>query len=146
MKISSKEKLKDFMSSDKGRKIIIIAGLAVIVLIFLSGQLSKAGDSTSTENFSVEQYRESLSAEVLSMVQSVDGAGQAKILLTLENSYEYIYLEDKKTLQKINEPKVRGVVVACEGGDSEVLKAEVTELLCTALNISSTKVCITKLT
>ena len=67
-------------------------------------------------------------------------------MLTLEDSYEYIYLDDGETLQKINEPTIRGVVVACEGASSAKVSAEITDLLRTVLNVPANKVCVTKLT
>lgn len=145
MNEKGKEKLKKLLSTDKARRIIITVGLLAVVLIFLSGQLFNNQSTAEPDEFDIESYRSALTADVTSMVESVDGAGKARILLTLENSYEYIYLADNKTLQKINEPKVRGVVVACEGGDSAIICEKITKLIVTALDIPSTKVCITKL-
>lgn len=145
MNEKNKEKLKKLMSSDKSLRIIITVGLLAVVLIFLSGQIFRAPSGADPDEFDIEDYRSALASDVASMVESVDGAGKTKILLTLENSYEYIYLADNKTLQKINEPKVRGVVVACEGGDSAIVCEKITRLIVTALDIPSTKVCITKL-
>lgn len=141
---SKKIQLRELLASDKARTALIIVGLVAIVLIFLSSQFS-ASESSQSDALSMEDYQENLSTQVLNMVESVEGAGEARILLTLENSYEYIYLDDGKTLQKINEPTVRGVVVACQGADSAVVRADITELLTTVLNIPSTKVCISKL-
>ncbi len=139
-------KLKSVMSSDKGRNIIIIVGVLALFLILMSSSCDKKSESVKTEDFSTAQYRDALSAEILSMVESVEGAGEAKILLTLENSYEYVYLDDDETLQKVIEPQIRGVVVTCQGASSAVVRQEITELLKTALNIPSTKVCVNKLT
>ncbi len=144
MKID-KLKLKDLFVSEKMRTVIVIIGLAAIAMIFISSSFTKDSGNAIDDDFSTREYQSALSSEILSMVTSVDGAGEAKILLTLENSYEYIYLDDGKTLQKVNEPTVRGVVIACEGGDSAIVRADITQLLTTALNIPSTKVCISKL-
>lgn len=138
--------MKEFLSSDKARKIFIAAGLIAIVLIFISSQFSSDKNTDKHLSFDIDEYQTNLSSEVLSMVQSVEGAGVAKVLLTLEDSYEYVYLDDGKTLQKVNEPTIRGVVVACEGGGSAVVSEEITKLLTTVLGVPSTKVCVTKLT
>ncbi len=142
---TDKAKLKELFATEKARTIIIIIGLVAVALIFFSSTFEKDTDKVSDEEFSTRDYQSALSSEILTMVTSVEGAGEAKILLTLENSYEYIYLDDGETLQKINEPTIRGVVVACKGGDSALVKADITELLTTVLNIPSTKVCISKL-
>ena len=43
------------------------------------------------------------------------------------------------------EPVVKGVIVVCDGGDDQVVKQRVTDAVKTALNISLTRVCVTKL-
>lgn len=42
------------------------------------------------------------------------------------------------------EPKVKGVVVICPGGDDILVKKRIVEATTTALNIKSTQVCVTK--
>lgn len=137
--------LKNLLSTDKSRLIFIVIGLVAIVLTFL-GSRSKGDETVNTDNFNTQQYQTELSTQIERMVESIDGAGEAKILLTLENSYEYVYLDDGKTLQKVNEPTIRGVVVACKGGGSAVVAQKITELLTTVLDVPSTKVCVSKLT
>lgn len=52
----------------------------------------------------------------------------------------------KKALLKTTlEPTVKGAVIVCEGGDDIIVKQRVTEAVTTALNISSTRICVTKL-
>ncbi len=137
--------IREFLSSDKGRYLFIIIGIVAMLLIFLSSR-SENKEEIDTDSFDTKAYHTVLSAEIKSMVESIEGAGKAKVLLTLEDSYEYVYLDDGRTLQKVNEPTVRGVVVACEGGSSAVVSSKITELLTTVLNVSSTKVCVSKLT
>ena len=75
---------------------------------------------------------------------SISGAGEAKIFLTMDNSGENVYLKNTDTKTVSIEPKVRGVVVVCDGGDDPVTVSRVLEAVTKALNISSDKVCITK--
>lgn len=138
--------LKALLSSDKARTIFIVVGLCAIVLIFLSSRINSKTEESVPKNFDTESYKITMTNEILQMVESVEGTGRSKVMLTLENSYEYVYLDDDKTLRKVNEPTIRGVVVACEGGDKALVTAKVTELISTVLNIPSNKVCVTKLT
>ncbi|MCQ4022085.1 MULTISPECIES: hypothetical protein [unclassified Ruminococcus] len=48
-------------------------------------------------------------------------------------------------LLKVIEPDVRGVLVVCSGADSSTVSERVLEAVTKALNISSARVCITKL-
>lgn len=43
------------------------------------------------------------------------------------------------------EPTVRGVVVVCEGGDDPFVVAKATDVVKAALNLSSNRICVTKL-
>jgi stage III sporulation protein AG len=43
------------------------------------------------------------------------------------------------------QPTVKGVVVVCQGGDQPIVQERVISLVTTALNISSKRVCVTKL-
>ena len=79
------------------------------------------------------------------MLSQIEGVGDVSVLLTIENSVEGVYLENNSTKTKDIEPLVRGVVVACEGGDEPVTLERVTDAVTKALNISSAKVCVTKL-
>lgn len=79
------------------------------------------------------------------MLSQIEGVGDVSVLLTIENSVEGVYLENNSTKTKDIEPVVRGVVVACEGGDEPVTLERVTDAVTKALNISSAKVCVTKL-
>ena len=142
---TKKQNIKDLLLTDKAGTIIIVIGVVALALIFLSS-LSSSDKSKSTEvGFDIAAYQSVLTEEIHNMVTSIEGAGESKILLTLDNSYEYIYLDDGKTLQKIIEPKIRGVVVVCEGADSSIVKLQISELLTTALDIPSTRVYISKL-
>lgn len=44
------------------------------------------------------------------------------------------------------EPKVKGVVVVCSGGDQQIVQQRVTGAVTTVLDVQSSKVCVTKLT
>ncbi|MDO4420170.1 MAG: hypothetical protein Q4B92_07400, partial [Ruminococcus sp.] len=90
-------------------------------------------------------YSENLSKQLVSMIENIAGTGEAQVLLTLESSYEYIYLDDDKTLTKILEPKIRGVAVACTGGDDPVVKEKIIKMLTTVLSVSTSSISVSKL-
>lgn len=62
---------------------------------------------------------------------------------------KYITVKDSEgtehalAVKKI-EPKVKGVVIICPGGDDPIVKNRITEAVTTALSISSKHVCVTK--
>ncbi|MBQ9860932.1 MAG: hypothetical protein IJO75_01595 [Clostridia bacterium] len=67
-----------------------------------------------------------------------DDSESAAILIETDNG-------NKGLLVTEIQPTVRGVVVVCEGGDNEEVRARVSQAVTVALNISSKRVCVTKL-
>lgn len=140
MKIMNFNKL---LPGGKFKNIIIIAGVIGIAMILISSFTDFKPSESSVD--SVEEYRQGLQSSLSSMLSQIEGVGDVSVLLTIENSVEGVYLENNSTKTKDIEPVVRGVVVACEGGDEPVTLERVTDAVTKALNISSAKVCVTKL-
>ena len=140
-------RVKKLFDNDKMRRIIIIAGIAGIALIFLSNyiDIGNSTDKKAEEEFSVTTYSTQIENDLQSVISQIEGAGKTEVLLTMENSVEYVYLDDSTTKTKEIEPIIRGVLVVCEGGDSPVVVERITEAVTKSLDISAAKVCITKL-
>lgn len=102
------------------------------------------------------------------ILEKIDGVGKADVMVTVVGTEEYIYEEEKiKTgendsseekqyviigsngdkqalLKKIVSPEISGVVIICEGGDSNIIKERVYNTISAVLNISSQKIYVTK--
>lgn len=178
--------LLSIYSNDKYKKIIIIAGLIGIALIFASGFFKNHEESVKTDHgkLTTEQYTAQIEKSLTDVVSSINGAGQCKVLVTVENGTEMVYAtggkknteasEDRsngqttKTQQTDDsevkyitvkdadgtekalaiteiQPTVKGVVVVCQGGDDPNVQKRVIDAVTTALNITSKRVCVTKL-
>lgn len=141
------DRIKKLFDSGKIRKLIVIAGIAGIALIFISNyiNLGNLSGDKKDEAFSVGSYSEQIESSLESLISQIQGAGETKVLLTMENSVEYVYLKDSTTKTKEVEPVIRGVLVVCEGGGDPVVVERVTQAVTKALDISTAKVYITKL-
>ncbi len=168
----------------KGKNWLFIAGILGIVLIGVSGLLPKADKTKSTQaqtaaRLSAEEFTQKTEEKLADIVRSIEGAGECRVMVTLENGVEYVYA----TQEKINtdrqeddgrisqrddsdksiivvdtedgkqgllvteiQPTVKGVVVVCEGGDQPLVQQRIVNTITTALNLSSKRVCVTKLT
>ena len=126
-------------------RLIIIAGVIGIALIFFSSLDLGGFSGRQDDAFSVKAYSEELESDLEEVIAHIQGAGKTKVLLTMENSVEYVYLRDSTTKTKEVAPLIRGVLVLCEGGDEPVVVERVTEAVTKALDLSAAKVCITKL-
>ena len=128
----------------KWQRVIIAAGIIGIALIFLSNYIG-TDSGREDDKFSVTTYSTKIESDLESAIGKIQGAGKTNVLLTMENSVEYVYLGDSTTKTKEIQPHIRGVLVVCEGGDEPVVVERVTDAVCKALNISTAKVCVTKL-
>lgn len=137
----STKKLTQLLSNPKIVRIAVIVSAAAILLIFLSSYISFGADSTD-----ISAYTEELNARLTDILSGIDGVGELRVFLTMENAGENRYQNntDRRTEQVT--PVVRGVVVVCEGGDDPIVSSRVLDAVTKSLSVSSDKVCITKLT
>lgn len=166
-----------------GKNWILIAGLAGIALIGLSAFLPKGDKETSAPvsaqaSQSAQEFVSQTEEKLAAIVRSIEGAGECRVMVTIENGVEYVYAteerinsdrqeEEDKVSQRDDsdksvivvdtgdgkqgllvteiQPTVKGVVVVCEGGDQPLVQQRVIDTITTALNLSSKRVCVTKL-
>lgn len=127
------------------RKWLLLAAVLGVALFWLSGVFG-AEQKEPAAGFSVSDYRAATQKDLERLLAQIEGAGKTRVLLTMENSAEYVYLENGTTKTKEIQPRIRGVLVLCEGGNDPVTIGRVTEAVTKALDISTAKVCIEKLT
>ena len=183
------EKLKGIFSkmlAEKNKKLFIAAGAVGIILVYSSSMLAakpqsnkQASDSTMISQYCVQQEQ-----RLERILSSIEGVGDAHVMMTLENGVEYRYAADEKQSgdsvftysdgnanpSKVQEsenveqnyiligssgdkkplvvteisPRVKGVVVVCEGGANPITIKRVTDAVTTALGINSLQVCVAK--
>lgn len=120
------------------------------------------------------EYAEMLENKLADLISSISGAGKTKVMITFETSSEAVYAQNDKNAEengerekitrendyvliktdsskeealliKIIQPKIKGVAVVCEGGDSVYVKQEIIETVTAVFDISSSKIQVTKL-
>ena len=183
--------IKSFLkniSPGKKRTVLIIMGLAGMVLIFISNytemsdNTGAADEPVISDNFiSAKEYKQQLEEELSDIISSIEGAGNVKIMITMESGTEDIYAVEKNITERRQSkndeyssdseteykegqvyviiknkngteqavllkqvmPKIRGVLVVCDGGGDPVTKEKITQAVSGVLNISSGKVYVT---
>ena len=87
-------------SNDKYKQIIIIVGFIGIGLIFFSGFLTqdKKGKEVNikTESSSIDDYVKQLEENLTNMVSCIKGAGNCKVMVTIESGAQTIYATEGK--------------------------------------------------
>ncbi len=171
-----KERLKVYSKNKKNIAITIICVLLLILIVFgESGDKALSEDSTSEKaSQSAADYTKQLEKHLEGLLEKVDGAGDVKVMITLESCYENVYAkgysaqkeEDGELVQsntaeeyiivkngsnteecvviKVYEPVIKGVAVVAEGAGNIHVKSAITETVCALFNISSAKVSVIK--
>ncbi|MDD2361916.1 MAG: hypothetical protein PHH84_03010 [Oscillospiraceae bacterium] len=175
------KRLPDWIKSNMGRRILIVIGLIGILLIGLSTFLPDGKKEKATSGKTVktaEEFVAETEERLTEIIGSIEGAGNCRVMVTLENGVEYIYAveqdintdrqEDSNRISEREDnresvivvdtengrqgllvteiqPTVKGVAVVCKGGDQPLVQQRIINTITTVLNISSKRVCVTKL-
>lgn len=163
---------------DKKTALFVVIGFTAIVIIFFSELSNFENDEKVNEeineNMSSVSYCEYLEDKVKEIVEAIEGAGEARVMITLSETTEYIYATNDKDTRKNSEntddltfendyviiennsndtglliktiePKVRGVAVVCEGGNDSTVQRQIYSAVSAVLNISTSRISISKL-
>ncbi len=173
-KIPGSEKLLTFLWSESGKRTILaILGIMFIILVFFM----TAGENVDKKEQSAAISQSAITAEgeyelllenrLEELISSIEGAGECKVMVTLEkgeykifakdsyedeheNKYEYVILdegsgEDAGLVVNVVSPEIKGVAVVCEGGDSSVVHSEIVDMLSSVLSLKSTQISVSKM-
>lgn len=95
--------MKKFFAGDKKVRVIAVLGIAGILLILLSEFLPGGKSQESDGNTAVfvetdtAVKAQQLEQKLRSIVECIEGVGQADVMVTLQNGVEYIYAQEEKT-------------------------------------------------
>lgn len=177
----SKKSLRLFnLLSGKNLKIIVLVIIfivALIVFLKLSGEKSSSKTSSASSNqvyLTSLEYSQALEQKLESVLSQVKGAGQVKVMISLDGSPELKYAMDSDT--KVSNstngsttstssespilvgkngstsplilteilPKVKGVIVVSSGANDISIKLDILNSVSTLLGISTDKINVLK--
>ncbi len=163
-----------------GKKNIVLVAIAVLImfLLFFSEFINENNNETvSKENTEIysSQYIKTTEKELEELLENINGAGDVKVMITLENCYENVFAKgyteknDNKTdsqkseseeeyiiikngsntekclVVKVYEPTVKGVAVIAQGAGNVQVKNAITQTVCALFDISTAKVSVEKM-
>ncbi len=181
------------IKTDKKLIVIIVIGLVGMLLLLFSeifdssddiDDSAKSTESSNTQYTYEQNYKKQVQQDLQKLISSIDGAGNTKVMVTIESGTKSVYAVDENIkdtsntsddnnkysrsseysrdtehiivnssskdedglIVEIIQPQIRGVAVVCQGADSAVVRQNITNTVTAVLNISSTRVCITKMT
>lgn len=106
--MENKPKMWDFKNisrlfkGGKAKNILLAVGFLAIGLILLSELWPKPTVSAAKTGISAEEYAAKMEQRLQEIVQGIEGAGECRVMVTLENGVEYVYA----TQQKVNTNRV----------------------------------------
>ncbi len=155
---------------------LFVAGAVMLMLSELSDKEKDVPVQAVTTVYEDSyEYERKLEERLISIVSAIDGAGETRVMVTLESSSEDVYLNNSDYGENIEsdgensfekkddyiivdnssgqggivvrrtEPRVRGVAVVCSGAGSETVKAQIVEAVTALLDISSARVSVAKM-
>ena len=157
--------------------VLLAAGVAALLISEIPQNKKRVSSPVSTTEASQdpEEYTRKLEERLTSIISAIDGAGETKVMITLESSSEDIYLHDfdygenadssgKNSFERKDEyvivdgssgeqgivvrkaePKIRGVAVVCKGAGSEIVREQIVQAVTALLDISSARVSVAKM-
>lgn len=147
------------------RKLALAAGIAAIVLLFLSTLTPSRKQESQPEQFSAEQASEierELERRLTAMISDIDGVTSPRVMVTLDRTIEHVYAEEVRSGDSSTErsialsgsakealetsvilPRVRGVAVICGGADNVLIREKVVNTAARVLDIGVSQVYVT---
>ncbi len=160
------ERIKRFFSNDKARRIAVVCGLSLMLLLLLGSFLKRTDGGISQDAaFSEDcaKLERELEERLGALILQIDGVGKVNVMVTIDRTERFVYEKNSKSESKENEyseetevvlagsskeplktvkimPVVRSAAIVCEGAKDPVVRGQVANIAAKALNIGISKV------
>lgn len=151
---------------------IVLAGIAGMVLIALSEWLPDPQTEAVTEQeepaaSTVSDYEADLEQSLEALICQVEGAGEARVMVTLSTSEYIVYATDSEThadgssrqehllldekaeepalVETTRTPEIQGVAVLCTGAESPDVQAKVTQIVQVLTGIGANRITVERM-
>lgn len=138
---------------------LLVIGIALIVIGSVDYTIGRpeAEEGKRTDIIDTSDYVDKLEHDVAALIERIDGAGVANVLITLESDSEHVYAYDSRNgsreyltvgsgsneepvLLRRMTPRLRGIAVVCSGGNDPIVQQKIISMLCSLFDLPSTKV------
>ncbi len=98
-----KERLREFLQSKAGGRVLVIGAAAVMVLLMLSTVSCEGSGGSKQETVSKDareyaaEVEQTLEKRLEQLLSKIDGAGSVSVMITLDSTEELVYEKDTKT-------------------------------------------------
>ncbi len=152
----------------------IIGIALIFLSSFMGRKNDETEAPVSETKTTAESYAQKLEDDLGKIISNIDGAGKTNILITIDREIENVYQTDTDATAKSDSegsqqnnksstvvirsknsteepikvteimPKIKGVLVVCEGADSSVVKQNIIDSVRTVLGVASSRVSVQK--
>lgn len=123
----------------KGKKKIALI-LVLVSLGLMLVALSSVSSPNESEPAGLSEYKEELEKRLEKLCSEVDGVGRCSVMVTFSRGEENTYKGSQLTESK--PPRVLGVTVVCDGGESAAVRARLSQMLCALFDIGANRVAV----
>ncbi len=160
---------------DKKNIVLIAVAIFIILLLLVSEFINTDSTETASKEdtaFFSSQYIEKTEKELEVLLEGINGAGDVKVMITLESCYENVYAKgynekndsdadsvkneseeeyiiikngsnnEECVVVKVHEPVVKGVAVIAQGAGSAGVKNAIIQTVCALFDISTARVSV----
>ena len=153
-------KLVELCEKYKYAILVLLIGLVLLLVPNKQTEPTKTASSLPA----ISQHEAITQESLEELLESIDGAGKAKVLLSVEAGEETIYQTDtddgksnntiiitdserneKGLIQRINPASYKGAVVVCQGADSPAVRLAVTQAVSKITGLGTDAICVLKM-
>ena len=160
------ERIKQIFSNDKVRRIVVLCGLFVMLLLLVSSFFKRTDSNTSQDTDLSEdcaKLERELEDRLSALILQIDGVGKVSVMVTIDRTERVVYEKNSKSESNENDyseetevvlagsskeplktvkimPVVRSAAIVCEGASDPVVRGQVANIAAKALNIGISKV------
>ena len=168
------QKLLDFIKKNKFVLLIVAIGVALL-LIPSSGTKTEAPEVQAEETLSDEEYAANMEKKLEELLSMVDGAGQVRVMLTLQTGSRTEYHSDvqktvdqsgdnnqtseerktvilsegsaydKAAISAVEYPQFQGALVLCQGAGRSAVKLNLVNAVSALTGLSSSQITVIKM-
>ena len=149
--------------------LIGVVGVIMLIFVRSDSETKTSpekSEMTTAANYSTYDIEKIFENKLTEIISQINGAGKTSVVVSVASSGEYVYAKNIKTendndsmsedseiviyesqngadeglVISIKSPDVIGVAIVCEGGESSVVKAEITKLVTSLFGIGADRV------
>jgi len=158
-------KLKTVLGKYKYAVIVLVIGLALLMMPNKNSQVKQTVSNVEPKNQTIK------TEQLAQILQSIEGAGDTQVLLSIANGEETIYQTNRDTstssdenstrvetviitdsqrnesglITQVNPPTYLGAIVVCQGADSAAVRLAITQAVAKITGLGTDEICVLKM-